>query len=316
MTLDDALAALRALTDPTRVRLLAALDGEELTVAELQRILDMPQPRVSTHLARLKEIGFALDRTDGSHHYYRRAEAPPEQARAALAALEPSMDTDAQLARDRARRDAVLAERKNGQSWVDRVAGSLDRHYSPGRTWESLARALALLSELGDVADFGCGDGAIAELLAPRARRIVGVDKSARMVGAGRRRLKRARLAHVELVHGDMQRPPLDDASFDFVLSSQSLQYADQPGEVFRQIARVLRPGGRTLVVTLAAHRHEEVRASYGHVHLGFRSGQLTQLVRAAGLELVAVTSAGRERRPPQFEALALVARKPKEKRR
>ncbi len=150
----------------------------------------------------------------------------------------------------------------------------------------------------------------IAELLAPRARKIVGVDKSARMVGGGRRRLKRARLGHVELVQGDMHRPPLDDGSFDFVLSTQSLQYADEPAEVFRQIARVLKPGGRMLVVTLAAHRHEEVRASYGHVHLGFRERELAQLVRGAGLELVALTSAGRERRPPQFEALAALALK------
>src|SRR4029077_7828647 len=99
---------------------------------------------------------------------------------------EGSLAGDAQLARDLGRRAALLAERKGaGQSWVDRVAGSLDRHYSPGRTWESLARALALAVDLGDVADLGCGDGAIAELLAPRARRIVGVDQSARMGEAG-----------------------------------------------------------------------------------------------------------------------------------
>jgi ArsR family transcriptional regulator len=306
MTLDQSLAALRTLSDFTRVRLLAVLDGEELTVAELQRILDVPQPRVSTHLARLKEAGFARDRVDGPHRYYRLAESPPDAARAAWSAIEPSFDGDAQLSRDRARRDSVLAERK-GQSWVDRVAGSLDRHYSPGRTWEALARALALTCELGDVADLGCGDGAIAELLAPRARRIVGVDKSARMVAAGKRRLKRANVAHVELLQGDMHKPPLPSASFDFVLLQQSLQYADDPEEVLREVARVLRPGGRTLVVTLAAHRHEEVRGSYGHVHLGFRPAQLKAFLREAELELVDLRSAGRERRPPQFEALAML---------
>jgi ArsR family transcriptional regulator len=313
MSLDQSLAILRALGDPTRVRLLAVLDGEELTVAELQRILDVPQPRASTHLARLKDTGFVLDRVDGPHRYYRRADgATDPEARASWTALEGSLSGDAQIARDRQRRDTVLAERRGaGQSWVDRVAGSLDRHYSPGRTWESLARALALVPSLGDVADLGCGDGAIAELLAPAARRIVGVDSSARMVEAGRRRLKRAQLPHVELRQGDMHAPPLEDASFDFVLLQQSLQYAEDPARVLREVARVLRPGGRTLVVTLASHRHDEVRATYGHVHLGFKPQQLARFCRGAGLRVLHLTSAGRERRPPQFEALALVGEKP-----
>src|SRR4030095_10689711 len=108
MTLDQGLQAFRALTDHTRVRLLTALDGQELTVAELTRILDVPQPRVSTHLLRLKEVGLAIERADGPHHFYRRAESPPAAARAAWEALERSLDGDPQLARDRARRDAVL----------------------------------------------------------------------------------------------------------------------------------------------------------------------------------------------------------------
>jgi ArsR family transcriptional regulator len=312
MGLDESMEALRALTDPTRVRLLAVLDEEELTVAELQRVLDVPQSRVSTHLARLKEAGLALDRVDGPHRYYRRAEGSmPPAARAAWATVSEQVAGDPQLERDRARRQQVLASRRGGQSWVDRVAGSLDRHYSPGRTWESLARALALTSDLGDVADLGAGDGAIAELLAPAARRIVGVDRSARMVEAGRDRLKRAQLGHVELVLGDMHAPPLEDEAFDFVLLQQSLQYAERPGEVLVQTARILRRGGRALIVTLARHDHEEVRAEYGHLHLGFTPRQLTRWVEAAGLEVVRVASAGRERRPPQFEALALSCRKP-----
>jgi ArsR family transcriptional regulator len=311
MSLDESMAVLRALNDATRVRLLAVLEDEELTVAELQRVLDVPQSRVSTHLARLKEAGLALDRIDGPHRYYRVADghAPPV-ARAAWALLREQLADDAQLERDRDRRRAVLAAR-GGESWVDRVAGSLDRHYSPGRTWESLARALALAVDLGDVADLGCGDGAIAELLAPHAKRIVGVDRSERMIEAGRQRLAKAHLDRVELVLGDMHALPLDEASVDFVLMQQSLQYAERPAEVLREAARVLRPNGRLLVVTLSAHRHDEVRETYGHVHLGFRAAQLRGWLRAAGLDVVHLASAGRERRPPQFEALAALARKP-----
>src|SRR5438309_1508640 len=136
MSLDESMAVLRTLSDPTRVRLLAALREEELTVAELQRVLDVPQSRVSTHLARLKEAGLALDRTDGAHRYYRLAEGSmPQAAKVAWGALSGSLDHDPQLERDRRNKDAVLSSRQSGDSWVDRVAGSLDRHYSPGRTW-------------------------------------------------------------------------------------------------------------------------------------------------------------------------------------
>jgi ArsR family transcriptional regulator len=315
MSLEESMIILRALTDATRVRLLAALEGEELTVAELQRVLEVPQPRVSTHLARLKEAGLALDRTDGPHRYYRLADGSmPAAARVAWEAVRRPLAADAQLERDRQRRDQVVAARRNtGASWVDRVAGSLDRHYSPGRTWEALARGLVLSTQLGDVADLGAGDGAIAELLAPSARSIVGVDKSARMVEAGQKRLARAQLGpnKVKLVEGDMHDPPLESGAFDFVLLSQSLQYASDPARVLMQAARLLRGGGRALILTLAAHKQEETRAVYGHVHLGFRPAQLQRWIRAAGLQVAHLASAGRERRPPQFEALAALAFKP-----
>src|SRR3954451_18975832 len=128
------MALLRALADPTRVRLLCALEHEELTVAELQEVLDVPQSRVSTHLGRLKEAGLALDRIDGPHRYYRLADgAMPQAARAAWRAARQPLEGDSQVERDRQRRDSVVAARAGGgTTWVDRVAGSLDRHYSPG----------------------------------------------------------------------------------------------------------------------------------------------------------------------------------------
>jgi ArsR family transcriptional regulator len=311
MSLDESLSLLRVLADSTRVRLLCALEEEELTVAELQEVLDVPQPRVSTHLRRLKEAGLAHDRVDGPHRYYRLADGSmPPAARAAWEAVRRPLEGDAQVERDRQRRAQVIAARAGGSTWVDRVAGSLDRHYSPGRTWESLARALVLIGELGDVVDLGAGDGAIAELLAPAARSIRGVDISDRMVQAGQKRLKR--FSHVRLLRGDMHAPPIDDESADFVLLQQSLQYASDPAKVLREAARILRPEGRCLVVTLAAHEHAEVKSEYGHVHLGFRAQQLRGFAKAAGLQVTQLASAGRERRPPQFEALALLCTKPR----
>ena len=128
----------------------------------------------------------------------------------------------------------------------------------------------------------------------------------------GQRRLKKAQLAHVKVVLGDMHAAPVAAESADFVLSQQSLQYAADPPKIFREAARILKPGGRLLVVTLAAHEHDEVRGEYGHVHLGFRAQQLRAWARAASLSVTQLASAGRERRPPQFEALALLAHKPR----
>jgi len=303
--LDQTLDVLRALSDPTRLRLLAALDGEELTVQELQRILGLPQSRVSTHLGRLRDSGLAVDRVDGPHRFYRLVEsAMNDSSRATWQALKSSLTDDAQIARDRLQREQILAERE-GESWVDRVAGSLDRHYSPGRTWEALARGLALLKPLGTVVDLGAGDGAIAELLAASATRIHCVDKSPRMIDAGRRRLAASAdgTRNVDFVLGDMQAVPLPDRCCDFVLLLSSLQYADEPRRVFAEIARLLRPGGRALLITLLAHDHDEVRSLYGHVHLGFKPPQLRRWIQQAGLSLRHLGRAGKERRPPQFEA-------------
>ncbi len=305
------LDVLQALSDPTRLRLLAVLDGEELTVQELQRSLSLPQSRVSTHLGRLRDSGLVVDRVDGPHRFYRLVEsAMNESSRATWQALKTSLAADPQIARDRQQREEVTAER-SGASWIDRVAGSLDRHYSPGRTWEALGRGLALLSPLGVVVDLGAGDGAIAELLSPRAEKIYCVDKSARMIDAGRRRLRAAGARNVELLEGDMHDVPLPDACGDLVLLLSSLQYAREPKRVFSEVHRLLRPGGKGLVITLDHHTHEEVRTLYGHVHLGFRPAQLRRWIEQTGLLLRHLGPAGKERRPPQFEAQVAIVERP-----
>jgi ubiquinone/menaquinone biosynthesis C-methylase UbiE len=309
MALRDSIDLLRALNDPTRIRLMAVLHDEEMTVAELQQVLHLPQSRVSSHLSRLKEAGLALDRVDGAHRYYRLANgAMPEASRAAWEAVRQPLNGDPQLERDRHRRDEILARRS--KSWIDQVAGSLDRHYSPGRTWESLARAMALMTNLGTVADLGAGDGAIAELLASGAEKITAVEINPKMVQAARYRLARSAANNVHMVEADMHRLPLKTSSQDCVLLLQSLQYAERPAEVVREAARVLKADGRILVLTLSAHNHDEVSESYGHLHLGFRTAQLRSWLSTAGIETILCSSAGRERRSPQFEALELLGRK------
>jgi ArsR family transcriptional regulator len=316
MSLDQAMAALQALTDRTRVRLLALLEDEELSVAELTRVLDAPQSRVSTHLARLREAGFLVDRAEGASNRYRLADgAMPQPARAALEAMHDAIAGDAEIARDRERRARVLADRA-AVAWADRVAGSLERQYSPGRTWEALARSLLLLTDLGDVVDVGAGDGAIGELLATRARSVMCVDRSQRMVEAGLARVRRARLTGVRVVRGDMHELPLRSACADLVLLQQSLQYAAEPARAIKEATRLLRPGGRLLLVTLEKHTHADVREAYGHRHLGFEAGYLRRLLRSIGLESVDVVAAGRERTPPHFAAIAAFGQRPMTPRR
>lgn len=300
-------ALLRLLSDPTRVRLLALLEREELTVAELSAVLRLAQPRVSTHLAKLKEADLVRDRRAGVSAYYRsNADLPPREE-ALLRALKESVD-DALLREDDDRLPAVLAQRARAEGWADSVAGDMERHYSPGRTWEALARAMTQLVETGDVLDIASGDGVLAELLAPQARSIVCVDASERVVGAARTRLSALPNVSVEL--GDMHALDLGERRFDLVLLMHALTYTDRPADVVTEAARVLRPGGRLLAATLGRHAHKTAVEPFDHRNLGFRPDDLRDYARRAGLEVLRCERATKERRPPHFEVLTLLARK------
>ncbi|HET6631375.1 MAG TPA: metalloregulator ArsR/SmtB family transcription factor [Rhodanobacteraceae bacterium] len=301
-------ALLRLLSDPTRVRLLGLLQREELTVAELSAVLRLAQPRVSTHLAKLKEAGLVHDRRAGVSAYYRLRADLDDQVDSLLAVLAAGID-DAVLADDLARLPSVLAGRAREQGWADTVAGDMERHYSPGRTWETLARALLQLLDSGDVLDIASGDGILGELLAPHARSVVCVDFSERVVNAARVRL--ASFANVEVVQGDMHALELGERRFDLVLMMHALTYSERPAQAVSEARRMLRPGGRLLAVTLARHAHRAVVEPFDHRNLGFRRSELTQLAQKAGLEVLQCQRVSRERRPPHFEILSLLARAP-----
>lgn len=301
-------ALLRLLSDPTRVRLLALLEREELTVAELSAILRLAQPRVSTHLAKLKEADLVRDRRAGVSSYYRYNGELDAKETALLRALRENVD-DAILRDDERRLPALLAKRARAEGWADTVAGDMERHYSPGRTWEALARGMTQLVETGDVLDVASGDGVLAELLAPQARSIVCVDASRRVVDAARKRL--AAFANVDVRVGDMHALEAGDARFDLVLLMHALTYSDKPAAVVAEAARVLRRGGRLLAATLGKHAHRTAVEPFEHRNLGFTTEQLRDFANEAGLEVVACGRLTRERRAPHFEVLSLLARKP-----
>ncbi len=308
MDLEAWSSCLRVLADPTRVRLLALLEGEELTVAELSSATQLAQPRVSTHLAKLKEAGLVRDRRAGVSAYYRfDAEALDGAAQALWRTLRADAD-DALLRQDAGRLPAVLAARAADRNWADSVAGDMERHYSPGRTWEALARAALPLLEPGDVLDIASGDGVLAELLAPHARRYVCVDTSPRVVAAARERL--AKFARVDVRAGDMHALQFPDGSFDLVLLMHALTYAAKPAVAVAEAARVLRRGGRLVIASLARHEHRAAVELFGHVNLGFSVKELRRFAEKAGLDIHALETVTREKRPPHFEVISLIARK------
>ncbi len=308
MDLATASSVLRLLADPTRVRLLALLEHEELTVAELAAVLHLAQPRVSTHLAKLKEASLVRDRRAGVSAYYRANSEGDQAQHDLLTTLRASID-DALLREDAARLPGVLANRAREEGWADTVAGDMERHYSPGRTWETLARSLLQLLETGDVLDIASGDGITAELLAPHAHSIVCVDSSERVVEAAAKRLKA--FGNVRVIHGDMHALELGKQRFDLVLMLHALTYAEHPAQAVAEAARVLRPGGRLLAVTLGQHDHRAVVEPFDHRNLGFSHAQLDDHARSAGLEVLSCNRLSRERKAPHFEVISLLARKP-----
>ncbi|WP_334179348.1 metalloregulator ArsR/SmtB family transcription factor [Pseudoxanthomonas sp.] len=300
---------LKVFADATRVRLLALLVREELTVAELSAITQLAQPRVSTHLAKLKEAGLVRDRRSGVSAYYRFDEDNLDAVQRELWRSLRDGSDDPLLRQDAERVASVLANRALDQNWADSVAGDMERHYSPGRTWEALARTALPLLETGDVLDIASGDGVLAELLSPHAKRYVCIDTSTRVVAAAGERLRR--FPNVEVREGDMHALPFKDGSFDLVVLMHALTYASKPAQAVAEAARVLRKGGRLLLSSLGKHEHRAVVEAYGHVNLGFSDKELRKFAEKAGLEIANAETVTRERRPPHFEVLSLTAVKP-----
>ena len=308
LALDSTVGWLHLFGDPTRVRLLNLVAQEELTVAELTTITELQQPRVSTHLGKLREAGLVRDRKVGASTYYSvNEETMPPPARALWKLLRSQIQDDV-IDSDRKRMQQLVRARDKAQSWPDAVAGQMERHYSPGRTWEATARGLIALLKLGDVLDAGSGDGAIAQLLAPRARSVTCLDRSERVMAAARQRLGRER--NVRFTVGDLHDLAFGDAQFDHVLLFNVLTYAHTPARVIAEAARVLRPRGDLVVVTLDAHQQGEVVAAYQHVNNGFTVPALKRMLQKAGLAVESCAVSSREKREPHFQVITALAHK------
>lgn len=295
----------RLLGDPSRLRLLALLDQHALSVAELTEITGLAQSRVSTHLARLKRAGLVLDERKGATALYSAASSGRSDE--LWQPLRDKLD-DPVLRHDLERAEEVMQARRGNQTWAESVAGRMELHYSPGRTWEATAHALVGLLDLGDTLDLACGDGVLAALLAERTRSLTAVDISMTVLAAAQRRLRRT--GTLRFYRADMHALPFAEASFDHVFAMHALSYSLQPQQVLHEAARVLRPDGRLIVATLATHRHEAARQLYDHVNLGFAPEQLRDWLQHAGLHVETCAISSRETRAPYFEIVTAIARR------
>ena len=293
------------LADASRQRLLLLLEAHELSVAELTEITGLGQSRVSTHLSRLKTAGLVQDKRAGAQAFYSVSANGGEAAELWRLLREKLKDAQARLDLERAQQ--VVATRKHGQTWAESVAGRMELHYSPGRTWEATARALAGLIELGDVLDIGSGDGVLAELIAAHARSVTCVDLSPAVIAAAQKRL--APYANVRVQQADMHALPCADRSFDHVFLMHALTYTREPLAALREAARVLRHGGRLIITTLNAHKHEAAMQAYDHLNLGIAPAKLRKMLETLGLKIETCEITSREARPPYFEVVTALAR-------
>ena len=279
----DLLEALRAAAEPTRLRLLAILARCELTVTEITQVLGQSQPRVSRHLKLLCDAGL-LDRVpEGSWVFYRLADH-----QTARTFVELLGHHDPALEADRMRLTAVQQARQEAaDSYFERHAHEWNDIRSLHVPEEEVEQALLQLvgtRQIGDLLDVGTGTGRILTVLAPRAARAIGIDRSHEMLAFARAALAPADLRHVQLRHGDMYRLALPARSMDLVVLHQVLHFADDPAAVLREVARVLRPGGRLLLVDFAPHREESLREEHAHRRLGFPTDDIAHWCAAAGL--------------------------------
>jgi SAM-dependent methyltransferase len=306
MNLAQAVDTLNLLGDESRLRLCVLLGKRELCVNDLVRVTGVAQSRVSTHLGRLREAGLVRDRKQGAQSFYAlAADNLPGAARLMLE--EAAASGDPTLEGDLQRLAELDAERRVGRSGAG--TNDLERDYSPGRTWHSLAVGLAAFLRLGDVLDAGSGDGAAAASLAPYCRSLTCIDTNPRMIEAASQRL--ARFEHVRTQVADLHQLPFADASFDDVLLFHTLTYAEHPARALGECARVLRPGGRLVLLCLNKHRQMEVTARYGERHAGFAPAAVRTLLGRAGLSVASAEIACREVKKPHLEVVLAIADKP-----
>ena len=300
------LKSLRLAGDPNRLRLMLLLEREELSVAELQEILGKGQSQISTHLAQLKQAGLVDDRRTGKNAFYRLM-APLELMellrRARPEVPEAEQDHDALRLALRRRQDKV-------RRYFDELAGKFGRQYMPGRSWKGIAEALLKLMPPLVIADLGAGEGTISQLMAQRAKKVIAIDSSEKMVEFGSELAKKHGIRNLEYRLGELEDVPIRSATVDVAFLSQALHHARHPERALAEAWRILKPGGQIAILDLNRHHFEEAREIYADLWLGFTELEIERYLKGAGFRNVETAIVHREQEPPYLETVLATGEK------
>lgn len=294
---------LALIADPTRLRMLLLLRREELSVVELQEILGMGQSRISNHLAQLRQAGLVVDRRSGKNSYY----IADADALAGLTTILESVEREIpESAHDRAAVEIAVKKRNDrAREYFNKLAGKFGRTYVPGRSWKAVADFLFLLVPPTTVAvDLGAGEGTLSQLLAKRAKKVIAVDSSEKMVEFGANLAREHGFANLEYRQGNIESPPVKPETADLALLSQALHHAEHPARAIAAAFMVLKKGGRVVVLDLLQHQFEEARELYADRWLGFSETDLHAWLTDAGFRDIEVTVCAREKEPPHFQTV------------
>jgi ubiquinone/menaquinone biosynthesis C-methylase UbiE/DNA-binding transcriptional ArsR family regulator len=309
--MSSTLKSLRALSDATRLRIVALLEKDELSVNELQEITRMGQSRISTHLGLLQDAGLMQSRREGKRTFYRlnpQADATASEfiQLAIRGAKElPERDSD-QINLKR----ILNRRREQAQIYFNQIAGRFDRVYGPGRSWQAFGHLLLRILPPLVVADLGAGEGLLSELLARRCKKVIAVDNSDKIVGFGAAKAKKNNLKNLEFRLGDLQDPPIEPNSVDLVILSQALHHAEQPPKALEAASKILKPRGQVLLLDLLKHNFDKARELYGDRWLGFAESDLHRWLEGAGFKKIEINVVAREDQPPHFETILAGAEK------
>ncbi|MBV6501647.1 MAG: Ubiquinone/menaquinone biosynthesis C-methyltransferase UbiE [Prosthecobacter sp.] len=313
--LTSLLKSLSLIADPTRLRLLLLLKSEELSVAELQEILSLPQSNISAQLGKLKSAGLVSDRRSGKNRLYRLEEPDRKQTEAwnhFLRLIDTAGEEVRETKKDAHALKVVLQKReRTAQAYFDALAGKFGRHYIPGRSWKALGETLLKLMPPLVIADLGAGEGTLSQLLAQRAKKVIAVDSSEAMVSYGSGLARQHGFTNLEYRLGDLENPPVEAGSIDLVLLSQALHHAQRPAQALRAAFSLLKPGGRIAILDLLRHQFEKARELYADVWLGFTEAELHEMLSDAGFHGIETSIVHRETRSPHFQTVLALAERP-----
>ncbi len=255
------LKSLRALSDPTRLRIVALLERDELSVAELQEITRLGQSRISTHLGLLADCALVQSRREGKRTFYKlNPQATGDTDEFIRLAIRGAQEMP-EHSGDQINLKRVLARRKEqAQVYFNQIAGRFDRVYGPGRSWQAFGHLLLRILPPLVVADLGAGEGLLSELLARRCKKVIAVDNSEKIVAFGAAKAKKNGLKNLEFRQGDLQNPPIEANNVDLVILSQALHHAENPATALASAAKLLKAGGQILILDLLRHNFDKAR--------------------------------------------------------